>query len=647
VVRILKWVGLSLGGPVVLLVLAALILPSLVNVDRYRNLVASRASRALGREVRLGALRVSLWPVLGAEAKGIQIAQASGFGDRPFLTADELQIGVQWLPLLRGQVKVSTAVLDRPHIWLARVRDGQWNVQDLLRPQPAHPSVRPPGEAPRTEKATILSGLLLSKVAVQNGDITLLDQDRPKPVTFTLSNLDLSLRQAAFSAPIDVRVAGKIAGPGTGRFETTGRIELKNDPAGPILDATITLQGFQAGPWEELLLGAGNVQLTGPLSAELKLTGPVTKAAFTGRLDLKRTGIQVGDRFRKPVGVDASLRFQGQREGAGVTLSTWTLALGSTVVDGSLRILDLQAPRLVFAATSANLDLDRLLKPMAKSAWLGPSVAWAAPPPLPRAVAPSGLAVDGRVSIGELHYHGLVWTGVQTDLRYQDGVLQLPSIQADFLNGKIAARGEADLRPKTPRVTLTAKLESVATEPLVKALVQGAWTLQGTLSTESHASFAGSTLPAILGTAAGDGSILLKNGRLTGYKPLDRLVDFVTPILASQGVQAHLHDFEQLSGHYTVDKGVLRTNDLTLVKPEGTVTAAGSLGLLDESLNFDVVAKLGRSTIVAKVTGTTSKPIVIPKSNHLQQRIETQVEKILPGEQGKGLKDILKGLLGR
>jgi hypothetical protein len=73
----------------------------------------------------------------------------------------------------------------------------------------------------------------------------------------------------------------------------------------------------------------------------------------------------------------------------------------------------------------------------------------------------------------------------------------------------------------------------------------------------------------------------------------------------------------------------------------------GSLGLLDSTLDFDVVAKLGRTTVEAKVTGTTSQPIVVPKLGRLQQRIETELDKALPDQQGKKLKDLLKGLFGR
>jgi AsmA protein len=251
------------------------------------------------------------------------------------------------------------------------------------------------------------------------------------------------------------------------------------------------------------------------------------------------------------------------------------------------------------------------------------------------------------VTIGELRYQGLAWTAVSVEIRYQDGLVQLPGLQADFMNGRLSAKGELDLRPKMPRVALTSRLSDVATEPLVKALALGSWSLKSILRTESDLSFVGLSRPAILGSVNGGGSILLKDGRLSDYKPLDRLSEVLGPVLAGQGIKVRLNEFDQLAGHYTLDKGVLRTKDLVLTKAEGTVTAVGALGLLDSSLDFDVVAKLGRSVVEAKVTGTTDKPIVVPKMAKIQRKIETEIDKALPGEQGKGLKDLLKGLFGK
>ncbi len=646
-IRLFKWVGLGLGGILVLAVLAAFILPALVNLERYRGILAGRAGKALGREVTLGALRVSLWGGIGAEAKGIQIAQAAGFGSQPFLTAETLRVRVQLLPLLRGQVKVSTAVLERPHIRVLHARDGRWSVNDLLTAPAASPHARPAGEVVRPGKVPAVGGLLLSEIAVRDGEITLQDQTRSPGVTLTLSDLDLRVRQASVFAPLEVRSRARLGG---GRIEATGRISA-GDADDPLLDVTLGLREVDAASWQGLLFDGGGMTLSGTLSADIKVTGPVTHAALSGNLNLKPMGIQAGEGFRKAAGEEAGLRFEGRREEYGVNLPKVFLTLKEVKLDGSLRIPDLRTPRITFTATSPKVDLDRLLRaPSPSTAWPGIASAHAAAPVRPGGEARAGrssVEAQGRIAIGDLRYSGLALSGVQADIRYQDGVVQFPDLRAGFMNGKVAAKGEVDLRPRTPRTTLTARLDNVATEPLVRALGRGPWTLRSTLSLNGRLSFTGFSAPQILGSAAGGGSLLLTDGRLSGYRPLDRLSEVISPILVGQGIRVRLDEFEQVNGHYTLDNGILRTKDLTLTKTEGTVMAAGSLGLLDSSLDFDVVAKLGRTIVEAKLTGTTSQPIVLPKLGRLQRKIETELDKALPGEQGKSLKELFKGLFGR
>lgn len=373
-VRGLKWMGIGIGGILILGVLAALILPSVVNLERYRVLLAGRVGRTLGRDVTLGALRVSLWGGIGAEANGIQVAQADGFGPEPFLAADALRIRLHVLPLLRGQVKVNTAVLERPRIRLTHTQDGRWSVDDLLKGRPAPVTAKPSGEVARPGKAPLLAGLLLTEVVVREGEITFLDQTRPKPITLTLGDLDLSLRQKSVSDPVDFHLRTKIMGSGAGRIETSGRITA-GDQEGLALDATIGLRDLEAATWQDLLAGDG-VTVSGPLSAEIKLSGVLPKAAFSGTLDLKGVAIQAGDAFRKAAGEEAAVRFQGRRENQGLTLSKVLVTLKDVTVDGSLQIPDLKTPRVKFDASSAKVDLDRLLAaPKAKTVWLGPVAA--------------------------------------------------------------------------------------------------------------------------------------------------------------------------------------------------------------------------------------------------------------------------------
>ena len=54
--RIAKWVGIVL----VVLILAVVSLPFLINVDQFRPTLQSELSNALGREVTLGNLRLKI-----------------------------------------------------------------------------------------------------------------------------------------------------------------------------------------------------------------------------------------------------------------------------------------------------------------------------------------------------------------------------------------------------------------------------------------------------------------------------------------------------------------------------------------------------------------------------------------------------------
>jgi AsmA protein len=648
-IRLLKWAGIAFGCFALLVVLAAVILPALVNLERYRALLTQRVSRALGREVTLGDLRVSLWQGVGAEATGIQVAQVPGFGAEPFLTADALRVRLQLLPLFRGQVKVASATLERPRIRLVHAQHGRWSLDDLLKGPALAPPARPQAEGPRTGKAPILGGLVLAKVSVRNGEVMLLELGQPAPVTLSLADVDLDLRHENPTEPITLRLSARLSGAASGQIEANAQI-AQGDKDGLDLDATIAFKEMEVKAWQAPAAGGREgSSLSGPLAGEVRLSGPLARMGFTGRLNLKSAAVRIGGAFQKPAGEDASVTYQGQREDQGVRVTKLVLTCRDTTVEGTLHVPDLKTPRLTFTAASSKVNLDRLMAgPPSKQASLAGGVAWAAATQreTPK-VETSSLSVQGLLNIGELNYRGLAWSAVRADIRYQGGVVQLPEIQATFMNGRLVAKGEVDLRPKTPRVSFHSRLEHVATEPLGKALALGAWKLTSDLSSESQVEFTWQTLSDILGSATGSGSIQLGQGRLTDYRPLDRLAEVVTPVLAAQGVRVRLNEFEKLSGSYTLEKGILRTKDLTLTKTEGTVTASGALDLLDSSLDFDVVAKLDRATVEAKITGTTAQPIVIPKLARLQRKIESEIDKALPGGQGQGLKDLLKGLFGR
>lgn len=645
-IRLGKWIGIIVAALVLLAVLAVLLLPTLLNFERYQSLLVQRASRALGREVTLGALRVNLWGGLGAEARGVAVAQAAGVGGAPLLTAEALQVRVEFLPLLRGRIKVASLLLDRPQVRILRDPDGRWSFEDLLRsPSPPTPG-RPAPEGPRGGRGPAAAGLVVSELAVRDGEILLAGTRAPAGAGLRLTGIELRLRQEAAGDPIRFTVKGSLGEGKGGGLEASGSV-LPGGAGGPEMDLGLRLREVDVTPWRNLAADLFGADLSGRVSGELKVSGPPEKAAFSGDLDLTPLGIRIGGALEKPEREAAGLTFRGRREGAGLEVGSLRLALGGMTAEATARIPDLARPHLTFTLTSPLVEVERLLPRPKKTAAIGSGLAWAASAPRAAPPAPAGFSAGGTLRIGELRYAGLAWLGVEGELAYGGGLLRARKVRAALLDGRIELDAEVDLRPRTIRVDLTSRAAGLPTEPLVKALRLGAWTLQSRLDLEARLSFAGLSLAEFLGSATGQGSVALGEGQLGNYRPLERLGEVVAPFLAAQGLRLRLHEFQGVSGQYTLDKGVLRTRDLTLKKQEGTVTAAGALGLLDKSLDFDVTARLGRTLVEAKLTGTTGQPIVVPKLGRLQRKLETEVEKLVPEGQRRGLKDLFQRLFPR
>lgn len=125
--RTLRIGGIALG----VLILVLLILPLLINVNSFRPKVESEASTALGRQVTVGNLSLSILSgSVGAD--NIAIADDPAFSKSPFVTAKSLKIGVELIPLIFSkQLNVTDVTLDEPQIMLLKAANGKWNFSSL------------------------------------------------------------------------------------------------------------------------------------------------------------------------------------------------------------------------------------------------------------------------------------------------------------------------------------------------------------------------------------------------------------------------------------------------------------------------------------------------------------------------------------
>jgi len=117
--NIVKIVGII----VVLLIVIAIALPFVINVNNFRPQIESSLSSGLNRAVKVGNLSLSILSG-SVEANELSIADDPKFSNAAFLQAKSLGVGVELMPLIfNKELRVTHLLIDQPQIVLLRSRD--------------------------------------------------------------------------------------------------------------------------------------------------------------------------------------------------------------------------------------------------------------------------------------------------------------------------------------------------------------------------------------------------------------------------------------------------------------------------------------------------------------------------------------------
>jgi len=253
--RALKIVGIVIA----VLIVIVLVLPFVVNVNDYRPRIESELTNALGRNVTVGNLSLSLWSGSLA-ADNIAIADDPSFSSSPFIKAQALNVGVEILPLVLSKtLHITELTLTQPQVNLLRDRSGKWNFSTIGTASPTKktgatpPSSAgqtPPASAAETTKtspstpaespkqtsnpkseSSIEQNLSVAKLSIKDGQVSIADTGKAKPHVY--KNVNLTVKDFSYTSQFPFTLTADL--PGGGNINLDGN-------AGPInsSDASIT-----------------------------------------------------------------------------------------------------------------------------------------------------------------------------------------------------------------------------------------------------------------------------------------------------------------------------------------------------------------------------------------------------------------------
>jgi uncharacterized protein involved in outer membrane biogenesis len=120
------WAKIVLGLFVFLLVLV-LGLPYFLNVDRYRDSIASEIEKQTGRHVTLGKIRATFLPGVGLVVEDLHIGNPQGFHEGDVVSAGAIRVNLAIGPLLHSTIHLNSLELVSPKVTLVTDDSGKNN----------------------------------------------------------------------------------------------------------------------------------------------------------------------------------------------------------------------------------------------------------------------------------------------------------------------------------------------------------------------------------------------------------------------------------------------------------------------------------------------------------------------------------------
>lgn len=292
--RNLRW-WLVAGIVVLLLVL----LPPLINANRYQRQIVRSMSLSLGRPVHLDNVSFHLLPVPGLTLSNLVVSEDPAFGAEPTIRANTVEASLRLSSLWRRRVEFSTVRFLEPSVNLVRNRAGRWNLADVLlhasHVNTAPTAQRRAGPAPRFPYIEATGGRVNVKLGEEKLPFSLTAADfalwQPSPHTWRVRLRGQPDRtDVNMTDPGSLRIEGDLR---QGTVAEDVRVDLHAHwYDAPLGEATLLVTGSDLGWRGQVNLDAS---LAGTLEAAQvgsKLTlGGLRRAEFapTHPLDLQLT----------------------------------------------------------------------------------------------------------------------------------------------------------------------------------------------------------------------------------------------------------------------------------------------------------------------------------------------------------------------
>ncbi|MEH6502777.1 MAG: AsmA family protein [Cycloclasticus sp.] len=619
-----------IGGLVLLLVVAIIVAPLVIDPNDYRDQIQDVVKEKTGRDLLInGDLSLSVFPWVGVGINDVSLSNAKGFKAKHFAEIEEANVKVKLLPLLSQKVEVSTVVLNGMSLNLERNRAGKTNWDDMA---------QAPGTADQasdnvedTSSGAALGGIAVGGLQISHANV--IWDDASKGERYSLADLNLTTDALSLGKPMGLDLAFTVD---SSKPKATVRLKFN---AELIINAALSKFDFQ------------NMTLAIDAAGE-----PVPGGAM--RIDLASHLV-------------ADLAGKGS-----LSLNPLTIKFDDSTLTGEASVKNLSKPAIGFNLAVDSINVDRYLSQQAPNGDNAKNVS--APTPAATALLPvetiRGLNIDGLFKVQSLVVNGLTAEQASLKVIAKNGILKTEQGVKKFYNGIYVGRTTVDARQNTPLITVSEQATGINIEPLLNDLM-GESSVSGVANIKANLTTRGNSIAAFKSRLNGSADFSFQDGAVTGVdvgalmKQAQAVLngDLAAALVKGEGKTA----FSDMSGTAQITNGLVNNNDLLVTSGLINIKGAGTANLVSEKIDYRLTLQrtkaltaeeaadakdLKNILIPVNVVGTFAKPsvqldvkaIVLAtqkekieeKKQELKEKVNEKLNEKLKGRAG----ELLKGL---
>jgi AsmA protein len=389
---------------------------------------------------------------------------------------------------------------------------------------------------------------------------------------------------------------------------------------------TLALQPLHAEAFELTMSGTATGR---NLSTAATWTGRGIVAPFSPQALLQRFGLPPQPTSDPQAFTQASVDTLFTITKDSADLNGIVLTLDQTTIKGTFSLQSFETPAYRFALEIDAVDADRYLPPKARDADAGEATAGDIELP-----QNNTMNLDGTMQVRSLKLAGMQFNDVGGRIVIGGGDLTLENARANLYGGTFAGNFRVHAAGDDPGLALDGRASGLQLEPLIAALTGGEPNFSGTGSFDLNLAGKGRTVIQNVQSAGGNVTFDMSNGAIKGFN-LGRTLCAAYNVTQRAPAPPELEAvtvYEGIKGSAVVTAGTASSNDLLARTSFMDINGNGTLGLVEQRLDYELDAKLTGSIeipncetldqfiggeIPFKISGTVTEPSIMPDFSKL------------------------------